>query len=210
MIFHLCKNNLRGCGAAKPPQNESKPMTNIFKIDDIALRHVHPDDYNALFALNAIWDIVKNTGSWSYPPDPDQVRNRCTPIDATDGIRGVITHQGRVIGQAGLAGDMIYYALHREFWGQGIITRVARALVEYVFCNTSLDVITSGVYSDNPASLRVMEKLGFREIDPNKWYSRARQGTVQCRNFALTRMDWALQNPPILHTDRLVLTPLTF
>ncbi len=185
-------------------------MTNIFKIDDIALRHVHPDDYDALFALNAIWDIVKNTGSWSYPPDPDQVLNRCTPIDATDGIRGVITHQGRVIGQAGLAGDMIYYALHPEFWGQGIITRVARALVEYAFCNTSLDVITSGVYSDNPASLRVMEKLGFREIDPNTWYSRARQGTVQCRNFALTRMDWALRNPPILHTDRLVLTPLTF
>ena len=81
-------------------------MTNIFKMDDISLRHVHPDDYDALFALNAIWDIVKNTGSWSYPPDPDQVRNRCTPIDATDGIRGVITQQGRVIGQAGLAGDM--------------------------------------------------------------------------------------------------------
>lgn len=43
----------------------------IFKTERLTLRHIGPDDYDAVFAMNAIYDLVKNTGSWAYPPDPN-------------------------------------------------------------------------------------------------------------------------------------------
>lgn len=53
------------------------------------------------------------------------------------------------------------YWLGEEFWDRGIMTEVVSAVVNYYFEKFPLNRIDAEVYSNNPASARVLEKAGF-------------------------------------------------
>ncbi|HWY41565.1 MAG TPA: GNAT family protein [Chthoniobacterales bacterium] len=53
------------------------------------------------------------------------------------------------------------YWLAEEFWGQGVMSEVVPAFVNYSFDKFSLRRIFAAAYSNNPASARVLEKAGF-------------------------------------------------
>nr|WP_319376158.1 GNAT family N-acetyltransferase [uncultured Methanoregula sp.] len=55
----------------------------------------------------------------------------------------------------------IGYWLSESFWGQGIVTDAVRALVPAVFRETALVRIQAGIFANNKASARVLEKCGF-------------------------------------------------
>ena len=60
----------------------------------------------------------------------------------------------------------IYYGLSPDYWGRGIATEAARALLRYGFEVIGLDTIVAIVHPDNGASIRVIEKMGlpYRKI----------------------------------------------
>lgn len=53
------------------------------------------------------------------------------------------------------------YWLGVPFWGRGYMTEAAAALVDYGFRGLSLHKITSSHFTRNPASGRVMQKIGM-------------------------------------------------
>ncbi len=53
------------------------------------------------------------------------------------------------------------YWLGEPFWGRGLATDVARAMVEYAFATYDVCRVYATVYGWNPASARVLEKAGF-------------------------------------------------
>ncbi len=53
------------------------------------------------------------------------------------------------------------YWLGVPFWGQGYATEAAAALVDYGFRGLSLHKITASHFARNPASGRVMQKIGM-------------------------------------------------
>ena len=55
----------------------------------------------------------------------------------------------------------IGYWLAEPFWGRGIVTDAVRALVPVAFEQTDIVRIQAGIFSNNPASMRVLEKCGF-------------------------------------------------
>jgi RimJ/RimL family protein N-acetyltransferase len=55
----------------------------------------------------------------------------------------------------------IGYWLAEPFWGRGIVTDAVRALVPVAFERTGAARIQAGIFSNNPASMRVLEKGGF-------------------------------------------------
>lgn len=55
----------------------------------------------------------------------------------------------------------IGYWLAPEAWGKGIATEAAEALIEWLDARGQADELVSGYFKDNPASGRVLEKLGF-------------------------------------------------
>jgi ribosomal-protein-alanine N-acetyltransferase len=77
---------------------------------------------------------------------------------------------GRFVGRAGLRhvdvagkGEIeLSYALPAEFWGQGLATEAARALVDLAFDQLGLVDLVSFTLPTNVGSRRVMEKAGFR------------------------------------------------
>ena len=75
---------------------------------------------------------------------------------------------GELIGSTGLSimtrfkrGHLGYW-LGVDFWGQGYATEAARAIVQYGFETLGLHRIEAGHYPRNPASGRVLEKIGMR------------------------------------------------
>ncbi len=54
------------------------------------------------------------------------------------------------------------YWLAEPFWGKGIATRAAVAIVKYAFRELGLKRVYAGVFASNPASARVLVKAGFQ------------------------------------------------
>jgi [ribosomal protein S5]-alanine N-acetyltransferase len=53
------------------------------------------------------------------------------------------------------------YWLGEQFWGRGIMTEAVTAVTDFCFENFQLRRISAEVFSNNPASARVLEKAGF-------------------------------------------------
>ena len=53
------------------------------------------------------------------------------------------------------------YWLSEQYWGKGIITEAINLMTAYAFKTFDIICIQACVFSENPASMRVLEKAGF-------------------------------------------------
>jgi ribosomal-protein-alanine N-acetyltransferase len=51
--------------------------------------------------------------------------------------------------------------LRERYWGRGIATRAVKLLVEYLYTQTDIEIITASTMVENLASERVLEKNDF-------------------------------------------------
>ena len=58
--------------------------------------------------------------------------------------------------------DEIGYWIGKEFWGNGIMTKVVNKFCEFGFEKFNLERIEATVFENNIASCRVLEKSGFQ------------------------------------------------
>ena len=56
----------------------------------------------------------------------------------------------------------IGYWLGEPYWGRGVVTQVVRVLAAQAFGLLGVTRVFAPVHADNPASMRVLEKNGFR------------------------------------------------
>ncbi|MCF6221663.1 MAG: GNAT family N-acetyltransferase [Robiginitomaculum sp.] len=69
----------------------------------------------------------------------------------------------------------IGYWLAKEFWGKGYMPEAAKCLLTEGFRALDVPYIDAGYFADNPASGRVLEKLGFIDKnEPSQLFSVAR------------------------------------
>jgi RimJ/RimL family protein N-acetyltransferase len=65
----------------------------------------------------------------------------------------------------------IGYSVFEEHWGKGYATEMAETMVTYALANLNPDKIIGYVDARNPASMRVLEKMGLiresQEIERN-------------------------------------------
>lgn len=54
------------------------------------------------------------------------------------------------------------YVLSKDYWGKGIMTEILSAAIQKWKEEKKADVLTAIVFSDNLASMHVLEKCGFR------------------------------------------------
>lgn len=85
----------------------------------------------------------------------------------------------------------IGYWVARAAWGRGVATAAVRALTEFVFERDKWRRLFAGVFSTNPASMRVLEKVGYRREGVLR-QAVIKDGTVLDQVvYGLTREDWA-------------------
>jgi len=54
------------------------------------------------------------------------------------------------------------YWLGRKYWGKGIATAAAAAMLQHVKAHISVARLQAPVFEWNPGSMRVLEKIGFQ------------------------------------------------
>lgn len=78
---------------------------------------------------------------------------------------GKLIALGSVRKHRGLAGTAsIGYSVLPAFWGQGFGTELAALLVEFATGTLGVSEVRATTLEDNPASARVLEKLGFAAL----------------------------------------------
>ncbi len=81
----------------------------------------------------------------------------------------------------------IGYWVGRPYWGSGFATEGIRALVAFSFGALGTEAVRASVIGDNPASRRVLEKLGFVPCGNEERMNLSRGHAVFCHKVILTR-----------------------
>lgn len=172
----------------------------VIRTTRLVLRPLRADDDARIFELIAHWDILRFLSAPPWPYEREHARtfvNLRTQPDPNV-ITSVIMHDDALVGVIDAAikpasaaqpqrGYAIGYWLGQSYWGQGFMSEAARAFITHVFEATGEETIYSGAVSENAASLRVQEKLGFVRAGEAMLYIPARRKEVASTNTVLTR-----------------------
>jgi RimJ/RimL family protein N-acetyltransferase len=151
----------------------------LYELAALALRGVHPpQEMPFLFP----WtdqegdDLVRGILQYHWAK-----RSQLTPPDWN--VNFLVRHDGRVIGTQSLSATE--FAITREVstgsWlgaahqRRGFGTEMRAAVLLLAFDHLGATTARSGAFTDNPASLRISEKLGYRTDGAN---THARRGTA--------------------------------
>jgi RimJ/RimL family protein N-acetyltransferase len=83
------------------------------------------------------------------------------------------------------------YWLNRFYWGRSLMSEAVEAALDRFFRRMPAAEIATGAFTDNPASLRLLERRGCRIIGVTDVYSRGRNGLVTLVDMRLNQADFA-------------------
>lgn len=121
-----------------------------------------------LAALHRIMADPRAMAHWSTLPHPDMATTAAwmRPMldQAATGHDRVIERDGMVIGKVGAHRlPDVGFILHPDHWGRGYATEAMGAILPFIWATSDVPALVADVDPLNPASLRVLDKLGFIE-----------------------------------------------
>lgn len=166
-----------------------------FKSERFLMRPPRAKDARQIACCMNDKDMARNLARLPHPYAP---KDALTWIEYADKAREqgneyafVITHaEAGVIGSAGFNrtdGEAweIGYWVDKAVQGKGVATEAALALMQWGHKKFGVTKFVAGHFQDNPASGRVLEKLGFKRVGEKQLFSRARGGEDAAWRYAL-------------------------
>ncbi|HEY0086839.1 MAG TPA: GNAT family N-acetyltransferase [Allosphingosinicella sp.] len=165
------------------------------RTERLLLRPGWTQDAPALFKAIADETIVRNLASAPWPYGrADAEAYLATDRDPAEPSALIFRRSAgapQLVGTIGIGrrpdGELEFgYWIARPFWGLGFATEAGRAVIDFARESLRVRRLNAGHFLDNPASGRVLEKLGFAPtgaVTPR--YSAGRREAAPCRLFAL-------------------------
>jgi RimJ/RimL family protein N-acetyltransferase len=100
------------------------------------------------------------------------------------GLEGCITIEWREAGDR--TGWHLGYWLSPSHWGDGYMSEAVSAIIERFFGRMMGETLFAGAIADNPASLKVQDKLGFQVTGTSDVYSHSRGAMVRVIDTEVT------------------------
>jgi RimJ/RimL family protein N-acetyltransferase len=169
------------------------------RTERLTLRPGWPEDAAAIAAAIGHEQVVRMLAQvpWPYAiGDAESFLAR--PRAVSDVFLLILSHEAerpRLVGGIGLhpeedGSHELGYWLAPDAWGRGYATEAGRAVLGIARHALGLKRLSSGHFVDNPASGRVLRKLGFRPTGHTApRYSAGRNAEVPCALFALDLTD---------------------
>ena len=168
----------------------------VLRTARLVLRPLRAEDAEAFHAFASDWEVASRVASWPWPGDRAFTEQRLSKPQPGEGIRTAILCDGTLVGSAGVEDGEIGYMLARSAWGRGYATEACTALLDFAFATTPWPEISAGVFADNDASMRVLEKLGFARLGQGTHGCRAQGRDLPTVTFLLTREAWQRRADP--------------
>lgn len=128
-------------------------------------------DSRSIIAIAGDWEVARRLGRVPHPYSPADFRFFMEHVVEKEPTWSmVIRPSAELVGVIGLAphGDgrhaELGYYVARERWGLGLATEAAQAVVRVALGVCGYVKLTSAYFDDNPASGRVLAKLGFKPV----------------------------------------------
>ena len=146
-------------------------MSVLLETERLLLRPPRAADISHFIPLLSDFDVSKNLSRVPHPYTEDHA---CAFIvtaahgwrNGSDFVFAIVRKEPvAFIGLCGCHPARAWecgYWLGKPFWRQGYATEAAGRLIAHAFDDLGADCVNACWYCDNPASGRVLEKLGFR------------------------------------------------
>lgn len=148
-------------------------QTKAITTDRLLLRLFQKSDAEAVARLCNNYNIYKNTMYLPYPYSKEHaliwMERHIKNFNANKAYEFAITNKetGELFGAIALSNNQsfnhgeIAYWIGEEYWGHGFATEAAEAVINFAFKEKNYHKIFARYFTTNPASGRVMEKLGM-------------------------------------------------
>ncbi|WP_084174550.1 GNAT family N-acetyltransferase [Afifella pfennigii] len=158
-----------------------------------------PEHAAALHELKNDFEVVRMLANVPWPLSVDPGLPHQLPglthfaILAKEGPVGEITFKHPGSGAPPRAMPRLGYWIGRRFWGRGYATEALDAIVAAAFLEPGFagkdfpERLGAGVFTDNPASRRVLEKLGFSRAGGYLLHAVPRHAEVEVDDMQMTR-----------------------
>jgi len=173
-------------------------MRDEIKTDRLILRPIGDRDAHNISTLAGDIDIARMTSTIPYPYPvisadffimtnrENRRRGLCYNYAVTlrdnDQLMGVVGVFRRGEDTALELG----YWIGKPYWNQGYTTEACSAVLREAQQSLGVTRIIAGVFVDNPASLKVLRKLGFKSLETyGNWFSMARMERSKGVNLTL-------------------------
>jgi RimJ/RimL family protein N-acetyltransferase len=178
-------------------------MTIVLETKRLILRPPAEADIPDIVSIFGDFDISKNLSNVPHPytdhDGNDYLKNVeggwATGGEIRFGIR--MKRNDAIIGICGAfpsRGWELSYSMGKPYWGQGYATEAVSRLVAFAFEEKGAERLNSEWFFDNPASGRVLEKLGFTKIGETMSNCLARGHKVPAHVMALDRAAYRTRN----------------
>ena len=152
----------------------SAVLMNISETLSVRLRPVDTGDVDSAYEMLSDWQVVRFMlfPLYSKPDTEKFIRDSMNDTGSAawrSVVRAVVDAESDEL--AGLCGiailggseeGEIWYLVHPRYWGRGLATAAAAGLLHLGFGELGLHRIWACCLPENPASARVLEKLGMR------------------------------------------------
>ena len=181
------------------PPSRFEPL----RTDRLTLRPYAPEDAANLHRLLNDFEISRNLAAvpWPYERDlaDDWIASATSQISAGQAYHLAITGQegdaeilvggiGLRLDAANRIGHLGYWVAPR-YWGHGVASEAAGRLARWALANLNLDHVTANVATDNPGSMAVLRRIGFRHVGDAVEHFLARKSEQKVLRFEATRAD---------------------
>ena len=171
----------------------------ILQTERLLLRPPVAADISRFVPLLNDFDVSKNLSRVPYPYTEDdgcawvvraageRVRGESYPFvlidkseDTLIGMCSVHPHLDFTVG----------YWIGKPYWGRGYATEAARRVVKFAFDELGAGALAARWMIDNPASGRVLEKIGFELVCTEELDCLSRGRAVICHKVVLSRSEF--------------------
>lgn len=173
-------------------------------IETERLRLVEPGEQHIDSIVNVLNDpeIYANTLTIPYPYTRDDAvaaleRFRKTHVNDEGMVRFIVAKDsGELVGSVGFEFKddrqraELGYAIGRAWWGKGFATEAAEGVVRHAFEVRGVPLVTAHAMLHNPASSRVLEKLGFEYAGVICGACRKEEQAIDAHGYTMTREQW--------------------
>jgi RimJ/RimL family protein N-acetyltransferase len=187
---------------APMPDDRSDDFSELLvETQRLLLRRPTLDDAEALARLANDVRVAENLGNLPHPYGTDDAR---VFIENTE-VNASRVNFGIYLKRAGPGADfvgtislmprdgekfVIGYWIGRPYWGDGLATEAARAMVDFAFQRLDAPAVAGSSRVTNGSSRRVMEKCGFQYVGQGMGPSLFLRGMVPVDRFRLERRVW--------------------
>ncbi|MGH7153521.1 MAG: bifunctional GNAT family N-acetyltransferase/(deoxy)nucleoside triphosphate pyrophosphohydrolase [Acetobacteraceae bacterium] len=180
-----------------------RPAFAALKTERLTLRQLVAEDAEAMHRLINDWEVSRTLSAvpFTYPRELADSWIASTRAELEKGtayhlaITGQDGEKELLVGVVGLRVDTgtnrgrLGYWVGRQFWGYGVATEAGRRLARWALANLDIDRLEANVATDNPASMAVLRRIGFRETGRGTENFVARGGEHPVLRFEAGRDD---------------------